>query len=158
MTGDSTNIGQLNRLDRLVHVWQNLAAENRDIVLLGDANLCALSWLDPDYRHKDLAKTVTDFLAAESWHQLVKEYTRCQKFNNSIHRSCLDHAITNVPDKCSAPVIQGGGSSDHMTVSVTKFSREVRNQPRTIKKRSYNYFDVVAFFRMHHILQDQQSQ
>ena len=119
-------------------------SKNGYIGLLGDANLYALSWLDPDYRHKDLAKTVTDFLDAESCKLFGKECTRCQKYNNSIHRSCLDHAIM--------PVIQGGGSSDHMTVNVTKFSREVRFQPKTIKNAAINILMLLFFLKMPFII------
>ena len=37
------------------------------------------------------------------------------------------------------------GNSDHLPVMVTKFSREVRTQPKTIKKRNYKNFNISNF-------------
>ena len=59
--------------------------------------------------------------------------------------SCLDHVTTNVPEKCSVPEIFTSGSSDHLPVMVTKFSREVKSQPKTIKKRNYKNFNAGNF-------------
>ena len=46
---------QEQRLSRIIQHWRTLVAEDRDILLLGDANLCALSWNDPNYSEKALA-------------------------------------------------------------------------------------------------------
>ena len=147
VTGDSSKASQLERQGRHVSLWQELAAEGRDMVLLGDGNLCALSWRQPNYKHTDLAKYVTDFLLEESCHQLVNNFTRIQNYANTVQCSCLDHVISNIPDKCSSPEIVSGGASDHMAVTVTKYSREVQNQPKTIKKRNYKHFNETAFLQ-----------
>ena len=60
-------------------------------------------------------------------------------------RSCLDHVVTNVPYKCSLPEVTAGGDSDHLAVMVTKRSRELRYQPRTIRKRNCKYFEPHLF-------------
>ena len=62
-----------------------------------------------------------------------------------LQQSCIDHITTNVPDKCSTPEITAGGSSDHMAVMITKYSRDISNHPKTIKKRIYKHFDIQAF-------------
>ena len=62
-----------------------------------------------------------------------------------LQNSCLDHITTNIPEKCSAPEVFAEGSSDHLPVMVTKHSREVRTQPKTIKKRNYRNFSVGNF-------------
>ena len=43
------------------------------------------------------------------------------------------------------PEILGIGKSDHLGVIITKFSKEVRSGPRTIKKRIYKNFDKEKF-------------
>ena len=59
--------------------------------------------------------------------------------------SCLDHVTTNVPEKCSIPEVLLTQSSDHMPILVTKYSREPRIQPQTIKKRLYKNFSPADF-------------
>ena len=62
-----------------------------------------------------------------------------------MQKSCLDHITTNIPEKCSVPEVFNEGSSDHLPIMVTKFSREVRTQPKTIKKRNYKNFVIGSF-------------
>ena len=57
----------------------------------------------------------------------------------------MDHVYTNVPGKCDAPIVESAGDNDHLAVIFTKFSKELRQQPQTIKKRSYKYFNVEDF-------------
>ena len=70
---------------------------------MGDINLCSLSWNEPDYRHSTLENIVKDFMIAENCSQLVDQYTRIQSVNGSVQRSCLDHVLTNCPEKFSRP-------------------------------------------------------
>ena len=107
--------------------------------------MCALSWNQADFRHKSLSDRVKKFLLDYSCYQLVNTWTRIQKSGNNIMRSCLDHVVTNVPDKCSLPEVTAGGDSDHLAVMVTKRSRELRYQPKTIRKRNYKYFEPHLF-------------
>ena len=39
------------------------------------------------------------------------------------------------------------GSSDHLAVSIQKYSKELNNKPKTIRKRSYKYFNKEDFIR-----------
>ena len=145
VTGDSSMVGQLQRLDRHISQWKELSSQGRDFVSLGDANLCALSWNQSDFKYKNLAQNIQSFLLDDSCHQLVNTYTRIQSYRDTVQRSCLDHIVTNVPNKCDVPEVSAGGSSDHMAVLVIKRSREIKNQPKTIKKRNYKHFNEASF-------------
>ena len=78
-----------------------------------------MSWNEQNYKHKDLANIVQEFLLAESCEQLVNKYTRVQTNGDHVQRSCIDHVITNVISKCTPPEVMSGGNSDHMAVLVT---------------------------------------
>ena len=147
VTGDASNVAQIHFLHRHVEQWKELLDQNRDFVALGDNNLCAMKWNEPDYRYKDLSNIVQDFLLEESCEQLVNKYTRVQTNVNDVQRSCIDHVITNAVSKCTVPEVTSGGSSDHMAVLVTKKSREIRSQPRFIKKRNYKNFNCGDFLQ-----------
>ena len=145
VTGESTDASQLAQLQEHVSQWDTLVRAGRNFVALGDANICALKWNDSNYRYKDLANVVQTFLLRESCVQLVKKYTRVQSVAGVLQRSCIDHITTNIPEKCNIPEVYPQGSSDHMPVMVTKYSRELRSQPKTIKKRNYKNFSVPDF-------------
>ena len=149
ISGDASQPTQLNNLQRLVKHWSDLPGRNqRDVVTLGDANVCALSWDKPDYSTnlKELSDIFKQFFINESFSQLVSVFTRSQKMaNGSISQSCIDHIATNVPDKCSVPIVTSAGSSDHLAVLITKYSRQLRQEPRTIKQRNYKNFNPTEF-------------
>ena len=145
VTGTSDNASQL--ADHKLHIkqWDDIANTGLNFVTLGDANLCALSWHEADYRHKELSEQTQTFLLRESCSQLVNQPTRIQKVGNGLQKSCLDHINTNVPDKCAPPEIFTTGSSDHLPIMVTKYSREAKSQPKAIKKRNHKHFNIADF-------------
>ena len=137
---------QNNELELLLDIWRNCTAhDGKDFVALGDMNLCALRWDEPNYEYKDLANKVKDFLSEEDCSQLVNDFTRIRSVGGNIQRSCLDHATVNCVGKVSKPIILGVGRSDHLGIIITKASREVRTYARTTKKRIYKMFDPESF-------------
>ena len=145
VTGESDNSSQVVQMKQHINQWREIADSGRNFVILGDANLCALSWNEPNFTHKELAEVVNNFLLEESCFQLVNKATRVQTVGGQLKKSCLDHITTNVPERCSIPDVFNEGSSDHLPVMVTKFSRELRTQPKTIKKRNYKNFSITSF-------------
>ena len=118
---------------------------NLDFIAMGDMNICAKQMEEPGYQHHKLASKLKDFLLEENCSQIIDEYTRIRNVNGVIQRSCLDHVTINCVNKISSPRIIGMGKSDHLGVMVTKSSREIRSNPRTVKKRVYKSFDNAAF-------------
>ena len=145
VTGDDSQNGLISDLKLHVEQWTELAETRKDFVLLGDANLCTLSWNEPNYQHKELADQIQQFLVDESCFQIVNKVTRVQNVRGALQKSCLDHITTNVPEKCGLPEVFPSGSSDHLPIMVTKYNREYKYQPKTIKKRSYQNFNAGAF-------------
>ena len=145
VTEESDSSSQLTLMKQHISQWKEIADSGGNFVALGDANLCALSWNDQNFRYKELADEVQNFLLEESCFQLVNKATRIQTVGGRIQKSCLDHITTNIPEKCSDPEVFNEGSSDHLPIMVTKFSREVRTQPKTIKKRNYKNFVIGSF-------------
>ena len=91
-----------------------------------DANLYALTWNDEDfpYNKKSLANLVNDFMLEENCTQIVNTHTRSELVNGIVQRACLDHIMTNVPSKCTTPLVVTEGNSDHMAVFVTKYTEK----------------------------------
>ena len=51
---------QRDRLGRQINHWKSLYKGGRDVLCLGDSNLCAAQWEEQNYRHKALASMTHD--------------------------------------------------------------------------------------------------
>ena len=144
---ENSQASQKDRLSRQIDHWNDLSNSGRDYIIMGDNNLCSKLWLTDNYQkdRKELGDMVIEFMLQEAAVQLVDEYTRSELVNGNLQRSCIDHIITNIPNKCNKPEVYSFGNSDHMVVHVKKFTKELRQHPNTIKKRSYKNFDENTF-------------
>ena len=104
--------------------WQTLARRNKDLVCIGDANICAVKWNEEDYYLKDLVEVVQTFLLETGSSQLVRGFTRSEIFRGgAVSRSCIDHCYSNVSVKVSTPEVTAVGTSDHLGIFITKYTR-----------------------------------
>ena len=149
VSGNCDSASQEDRWNRQILFWKNLYHQNKDVVVMGDANLCSLKWNDNDYdsSKKVLASLIQDQLLEESCHQIVEGFTRSELVNGAVVQSSIDHIYTNAPNKCSKPILEAAGDSDHLAILVTKFTRELSHRPHTVLKRSYKNFDIGQFLQ-----------
>ena len=149
VTGDNDLVSQTGRWARQIHYWSGLYSQNRDVVLLGDANLCANKWNDADYEgsKKVLANMIQEQLLEYSSYQIVEGFTRSELVNDIVNQSTIDHIYTNAPNKCTKPQIVAAGNSDHLAIIITKYSKELKNKAQTVMKRSYKNFDAPMFLQ-----------
>ena len=136
---------QSERLLRQIGHWKTLFATGRDVVILGDSNLCAMQWDSDSYQHKQLASMVQDFLLEEASQQLVTDITRSELVRNVIQTSCIDHCYSDVREKITGPYVEAVGDSDHLGVRVLKYCRVPVVRPQAIRKRCYKQFSVADF-------------
>ena len=146
VSGLDDTLSQNDRLRRTINHWTSLSSGNRDFVCLGDANLCAIKWNDEDYSLAEQAGMVQRFLLDSSCSQIVQEYTRSEIVRGgTLSRSCIDHVYTNNEEKLTIPEVLAVGDSDHLGVTVTKYTKEHIDRPKTVKKRSYKNFNIESF-------------
>ena len=122
VTGDNDPVSQTGRWARQIHYWGSLYNQNKDVVILGDANLCAYKWNEADYdgSKKVLANMIQEQLLEHSSYQLVEGFTRSELVNGSVTQSTIDHVYTNAPNKCTKPQLVTAGDSDHLAIIITK--------------------------------------
>ena len=146
VTGLNSAQDQMERLKRMIRHWRSLASSNRDYVCLGDANICAMKWNDESYYLKDQAELVQTFLLETNSEQLVRDFTRSEFIQGgNVSKSCIDHIYTNAPGKISKPEVVAVGTSDHLGVVATKYTRAPILKPKVVLKRSYKAFNVENF-------------
>ena len=117
----------------------------KDVVILGDSNLCADKWNHESYFNKELATMVQDFLLQQASQQIVKEPTRLELVRGNLLKSCIDHCYTDVREKINGPFVDAVGDSDHLSVRILKYCRTPVIRPQAIKIRVYKNFSVGGF-------------
>ena len=103
VTGENTNESQIKRLKRQINHQKESHKDKKDIIIMGDANICAFEWKNETYRLNHLAEPIQDFLLKHSCIQMVNQYTRSECVRNITQRSCIDHCYSDVPEKLSKP-------------------------------------------------------
>ena len=94
---------QLDRQARQVAHWMTLNhSRKKDIVIMGDANICARKWNDDssDPQKKQIANLTQEFLLEETFVQLVSKDTRSELFQGAVQSCLIGHIYTNSPGKC----------------------------------------------------------
>ena len=146
--GGSLNAQEI-KLNQLLSQWEKAVEFGHpqvpnDVFICGDMNLDSLNdnWLNPQYNLYSLSQLVQRSCNLFNLSQIVKGVTRSQ-FNSVFNQtkiSCLDHIYTNVKFKCSQPVIESFGNSDHDIIGFTRLSKEAPVRSKTVRKRSYKNF------------------
>ena len=137
---------QVERWSRQIKLWRNLCGGNKDVLCLGDANLCADKWNEESFPQKELAEVTHNFLLDTGSSQVVNGITRTEVGPGGVLlKSCIDHCYTNVPEKVAVPELVHVGNSDHLGIVVKKISRAAQIKPKIIQKRSYKCFIIENF-------------
>ena len=136
---------QRERLGRQIAHWKTLYTNRKDVVILGDCNLCCKLWQNENYHSKEQSSLVQDFLLEESSQQLVTEMTRVELVGGTVQRSCIDHCYSDVLDKIKGPFVESVGDSDHLGVRILKYSKSPASRPQVIRRRVYKNFKAEAF-------------
>ena len=102
-TGGISGLGiarsQLDKLSRQVSHWKILNETGRDVIILGDSNLCSFQWEKESFSQRKLANRVQDFLLEEASQQFVSSIIRSELSGGVVHNSCIDHCYSDVREK-----------------------------------------------------------
>ena len=145
MSGLNSKESQVDRLSRQILHWKTLFSGGKDVLILGDSNLCADQWHSDSYQHKELAHMVQDFMLEESCEQMVRGTTRMEVVAGTVHTSTIDHCYTDSSEKVTGPFVEAVGDSDHLGVRILKLSKNEVSKPQIIKRRVCKNFSVGSF-------------
>ena len=143
---------QLSRWSTFLGKWEAALLEDKEVIVMMDANLDHLTWRSSDnlpYHHssrrlKDLIDLLFEQIIPLGVSQLVTGATR---FERGQPQSGLDHLYSNKPDKLSSTQTYFTGMSDHKLLKVIRYSKSFKQLPRYVKKRSFKRFDDNDFLR-----------
>ena len=140
---------QLNRWTVFLDQWEKALNTGLEVHVLGDMNLNHCNWMNQNlpstnqsYKLKSLIQALFSRILPQGVSQLVRGPTKHCTGHESLG---LDLYFTNRPEKMSGIQTQYIGSSDHMLIFGTRYSRVIRTSPRYIRKRCYKNFNKEAF-------------
>ena len=121
--------------------WERALASGKEVIVMGDVNLDHLKFHDAG-QLQPLVDKMFEQVYPHGVYQCVQGPTHTWPGRTS---SGLDHIYTNCPEKLSKPEVQFRGFSDHKLIFATKYSKNIRQNIRYCKKRSYKNFNEQEF-------------
>ena len=150
----SRNSSMEAQLEALTELMRQIhkATETKDVILMGDMNLCSQKWNDTNYRYKSLSQPLQDCLAEcglESQDVGLTYFADHASRNGNYARSALDHVYvsqTITKRTTQHSMYTYNGLSDHLPIMAT-FSLEANcsKDTKVIKKRCFKDFDTEKF-------------
>ena len=143
---------QLARWTIFVDKWESAIQEDKEVIVMMDANLDYLTWRCTDnlpachssIRLRGLIDLLFERIFPLGVSQLVNGATR---FERGQPKSGLDHLYTNKPDKLSAVHTVFTGMSDHKLLKVTRYTKSFKQLPRYVRKRIFKNFNEEQFIQ-----------
>ena len=140
---------QRERWTMFLDRWQVGIQEGKEIVVLGDLNLCHLKWNQLDLpktciSHKllSLRNELFDRIIPEGFCQLVTGHSFIRQGQE---KSGLDHLYSNRVNKLSEVALHTNAGSDHKMIFVTRYSKSISHNVRYVKKRIFKNFNADGF-------------
>ena len=133
---------QMRRWVIFIDQWEQALGTGKEVIVLGDCNMNHLKF-DNAGHEQPLVDLMLNRIYPHGVIQCVQGPTRCWPGQVP---SGLDHIYTSVPEKLSKVQVKKCGSSDHSLILATRFAKNIRENIRYCKKRSYKDFDKKQFF------------
>ena len=121
--------------------WEKALATDKEVIVLGDFNLDHLQFSNSG-RLQPMVEKLMDSVFPHGVVQCVQAATHSWPGRRD---SGLDHIYTNEPDKLSKVQVQFRGYSDHRLIIATKYAKNLKQNIRYCKKRSYKKFSEQEF-------------
>ena len=134
---------QLDRWIIFVDQWTRALDTGKEVIVMGDCNLDFFKFNDAG-QLQPLVDLVVENIYPHGVQQLVTVPTHSWPGHQD---TCIDHIYTNTPDKISTAQVYIKGSSDHRLILVTRLSKNIKQNIRYCKKRSYKNFIEEDFLR-----------
>ena len=132
---------QMRRWIIFIDQWDQALATGKEVVVLGDCNLDHLKF-DNAGTEQPLVDLMMQRIYPHGVVQCVQGPTRSWPGQSP---SGLDHVYTSKPEKLSKVQVKKSGSSDHSLLLATRYTKNIKENIRYCKKRSYKHFDEQKF-------------
>ena len=128
---------QLARWTIFLDQWQRALDSGKEVIVMGDFNLNHFKFTDAG-QLQPLVDLLIEDIYPHGVQQCVQGATRSWPGQPD---SCIDLLYTNTPEKIGQVQTQVRGASDHRIVFVNKHAKNIKENIRYVKKRSYKNFN-----------------
>ena len=132
---------QLARWSIFLEQWSQALASGKEVIVMGDCNLDHFKFTNAG-QLQPLVDALIQEIYPHGVQQCVQGVTHSWPGRTD---SCLDHIYTNRPQKLGQAQVQANGASDHRLIFVNKHAKNIRENIRYVKKRSYKNFKEQDF-------------
>ena len=132
---------QLARWTIFLDQWQRALDSGKEVIVMGDFNLNHFKFTDAG-QLQPLVDLLIEDIYPHGVQQCVQGATRSWPGQPD---SCIDLLYTNTPEKIGQVQTQVRGASDHRIVFVNKHAKNIKENIRYVKKRSYKNFNEGDF-------------
>ena len=140
---------QKERWTMFLDKWEAGIREDKEIIVLGDLNICHNKWTQVDLpstdltsRLKPLRNELFDRIIPEGFCQLVRGPSFIKQGQD---KSGLDHLYSNKVNKLSEVALHTNAGSDHKMIHVVRYSKTMSQNIRYVKKRVFKNFSEEGF-------------
>ena len=132
---------QMRRWVIFLDQWEQALATGKEVIVLGDCNLDHFK-----FNHSGVLQPLVDTMMNRIYpHGVAQCVQVATHFWPGQTPSGLDHIYTNVTEKLSQVQVKMCGSSDHKLILATRHAKNIQQNIRYCKKRSYKNFDEDEF-------------
>ena len=129
--------------------WEAGIQEDKEIIVLGDLNICHEKWNDENLpcteltsKLKSLKNELFYCIMPEGFCQLVRGPSFIRQGQE---KSGLDHLYTNKINKLSEVALHTNAGSDHKMIHAVRYSKTIPRSIRYVKKRVFKNFNEEGF-------------
>ena len=140
---------QKERWTMFLDKWEAGIQEDKEIIVLGDLNICHEKWNDENLpcteltsKLKSLKNELFDRIMPEGFCQLVRGPSFIRQGQE---KSGLDHLYTNKINKLSEVALHTNAGSDHKMIHAVRYSKTIPRNIRYVKKRAFKNFNEEGF-------------
>ena len=132
---------QMRRWIIFIDQWEQALDTGKEVIVLGDCNLDLLKF-DNAGAEQPLIDLMLQRIYPHGVIQCVQDSTRSWPGQTP---TGLEHIYTSMPAKLSQAQVKKCASSDHSLVLATRYAKNMRENIRYCRKRSYKNFDEKQF-------------
>ena len=140
---------QKERWTMFLDKWEDGIKEGKEIIVLGDINICHIKWTQLDLPKTSmtakllpLRNELFDRIIPEGFCQLVHGQSFIRQGQE---KSGLDHLYSNRVNKLSEVALHTNAGSDHKMMHVIRYSKSISRNVRYVKKRVFKDFNEDGF-------------
>ena len=141
---------QKKRWSLFLDKWESAIIEDKEVIVLGDLNICHIKWMRTDISSSDhtsrlssLTHELFDRIIAQGFCQLVQGFSHIRQGQE---KAGLDHLYSNKKNKLSEVSLHSNAASDHKMIHVVRYAGgSMKKTVQYVKITMFRCFNIDGF-------------